>query len=319
MAAPTQEELQDAHCWEADDRIPRRPAMTEFRQATRLHHARWRVAHGLPIGTQPIVPEPGDPRTRLVGSRLRFDEARSAGATFVTPAALDAARRRVALVEPHQTFDHRRLWADLLWSPTLSFNLFGELAADTTLADRAVHTWWPDAPGSVREVRFAHSPGRWDWAYLHSLRAFAAAFVLERDDATNGVLGVSVRYHERSHPETPRPENHDRYREVAERSGAFRPGAIDVLLGRGDLCELWLEHLLLLSMLQHADGRWTWGRVVLVHPAGNVDVADQVARYRAMLADASTFAAITLEELLDSGALPPATTAAVGERYVVAR
>ncbi|MEX2274734.1 MAG: hypothetical protein WEA10_04085 [Actinomycetota bacterium] len=26
----------------------------------------------------------------------------------------------------------------------MSFNLFGDLAADIPLADRAVHTWWPD-------------------------------------------------------------------------------------------------------------------------------------------------------------------------------
>ena len=31
----------------------------------------------------------------------------------------------------------------------------------------------------------------------------------------------------------------------------------------------WLEHLLLLSMLQHPSGEWTWGRYVVVHPAGN--------------------------------------------------
>ena len=28
--------------------------------------------------------------------------------------------------EPHQRFDHQRLWGDLLWSPTLAFNLLGD-------------------------------------------------------------------------------------------------------------------------------------------------------------------------------------------------
>jgi len=49
----TREELEAAQCWEASDAVPRRPAMTQFRQQARLHQARWREAHGHPIGTQP--------------------------------------------------------------------------------------------------------------------------------------------------------------------------------------------------------------------------------------------------------------------------
>ena len=48
---PTKDELEAERCWEANDLVPRRPLMTEFRQRTRLHQARWREAHGHPIGT----------------------------------------------------------------------------------------------------------------------------------------------------------------------------------------------------------------------------------------------------------------------------
>ena len=37
-------------------------------------------------------------------------------------------------------YDHQRVWADLLWSPSLAFNLFGDLASDFVLADHAVPT-----------------------------------------------------------------------------------------------------------------------------------------------------------------------------------
>ena len=40
----TREELEAAQCWDPSDTVPRRPAMTEFRQRTRLHQARWREA-----------------------------------------------------------------------------------------------------------------------------------------------------------------------------------------------------------------------------------------------------------------------------------
>lgn len=303
-------ELEDAHCWEPEDHVPRRPEMTEFRRAVRLHQARWREAHGHPIGTQPIAPK-GDKPARPLGSRLPLEYARESGANFVTAGALAAAKARTSVVEPHQSFDHQRLWADLLWSPALAVNLFGDLAADLTLANRAVRAWWPDAPGKVREVRFVHSPGWLDPAYLNSLRAFDAAFVLD-----GGIVGVAVKYHERSKTEIPKPENLRRYLEVAKRSGAFKPRATDKVKGKSDLAVMWLEHLLLLSMLQHASGRWNWGRYVVVHAAGNTDVADECRRYRALLADESTFACTTIEELLDRGVLPAKTTAALRERYV---
>ena len=316
VAPISRELLEAAHCWERDDQVGGRPAMTELRRRLRYHQACWREAHGHPIGTQPIAPRPGDGRVRPVGSRLPLDHAVETGATFVTPGALAAARARTSFVEPHQTLDHQRLWADLLWSPTLAFNLFGDLAADTALADRAVHTWWPDAPGTVTEVRFAHSPARLDPAYLNSLRAFDAVFVLDLGDGGTGVVAVDTQYHEWAKPETPRPDNMGRYLEVAERSGVFAAGATDELRRRSPRAVTWLEHLLLHSMLQHPSGRYRWGRYVVVHPAANTDVADTCASYRRLLADDATFATTTLEALLDTGALPPATTVALRERYV---
>jgi hypothetical protein len=289
--------------------------MTEFRRRLRYHQAQWREASGHPIGTQPIVPREGKP-SRPVGSRLPLDYARETGATFVTAGALDAARTRTPVIEPHQSFDRQRLWADLLWSPAIGFNLVGDLAADLGLADRAVHTWWPDTPGTVSEVRFAHSPGRFDPAYLNSLRAFDAAFVLDLGDGTQGIIGLDTKYHEWMNPEIPKPSNLWRYWEVAGRSGVFEPGATDAVKGRSELCEMWLEHLLLLSMLQHVSGSWSFGRYVVVHPAGNTAVAEACDRYRALLVDQSTFSSVTLEKLLDTGALPAGTVAALRDRYI---
>jgi hypothetical protein len=315
-APPSQPELEAAHCWEADDRVPRRPAMTEYRRRLRYHQSQWRAAHGHPIGTQPIVPRPGAP-VRLVGSRLPLDYGRDTGAGFLTAGALAAARARTSITEPRQSFDHQRLWTDLLSSAALSFNLFGDLAADLTRADRAVHTWWPDAPGTVCDVHFAHSPGRLDPGYLNSLRDFDVAFVLDVGGGERAVVGVDTKYHERNKVEQPKPKNAVRNMEVSDRSGVFAPAARR-LLERSDLAVMWLEHLLLLSMLQHERGAWTWGRYVVVYPAGNTDVADAVARYRDVLTDDATYATMTVEALLATRALPAAATTALRERYLPA-
>lgn len=307
--------LKDTHCWEATDRVPKRPHMTSFRQRMRFHQAEWREAKGHPVGSQPMQPQPGKP-ARLVGSRLPLDYAEATGANFVTRTARDAAQARMAMVEPRQSIDRQGLWADLLSSTALCFNLFGDLAADRSLADRATHTWWPDAPGTVSDVRFEHSPGRLDLAYLGSLSAFTTAFVTDIGDGTQGVMGVWGRLHERGKRETPKPIRLAHYRAIADRSGVFAPEAFDAVNGT-DLTVMWLQHLLVLSKLQHPGDRWAWGRLVVVHPSGNVDYAEACERYRALLVDPSTFASVTIEDLLNANALPATTTAAVRDRYVL--
>src|SRR3954451_12464650 len=109
MTSPSDNELRAAFCWEADDLVPKRPEMTAFRRAARLHQARWREANGHPIGRQPMLPKPGN-TVRPVGSRLPLDHALQTGANFLSSGALDAARSRTDNPEAHQTFDRQRLW-----------------------------------------------------------------------------------------------------------------------------------------------------------------------------------------------------------------
>ncbi|HEU0242462.1 MAG TPA: hypothetical protein VFQ75_01060, partial [Candidatus Limnocylindrales bacterium] len=89
--APTSDELDAAWCWDREDALPRRPAMTAFRRRTRLHQARWREARAIPIGTQPYLPVEGRP-VRLVGSRMPLEYGRETGANLLTPGALASAR-----------------------------------------------------------------------------------------------------------------------------------------------------------------------------------------------------------------------------------
>jgi hypothetical protein len=97
----SRQELQAAHSWEADDQVPRRPEMTEFRRRLRYHQSHWREAHGHPIGSQPYAPRPDGGPARLVGSRFPLAYARETGANFLTAGALEAARARTSIIEPH--------------------------------------------------------------------------------------------------------------------------------------------------------------------------------------------------------------------------
>ena len=312
VRAPSREELEAAHCWLDHDEVPRQTEMTQFRREVRFRNAMWREANGYPIGTRRV--RPGTP-PRLIGSQLDLDFARESGATFLTAKALAAARTRTSFVEPHQIFDHQSFWADLLSSEALAVNLFGDLAADLNRADRAVHTWWPATPGRVTEVRFAHSPGRFDPSYSNSLRSFDALFVLALPDGSEGALAIDVTYREAVQRLGVKPSHMSRFVEIHDRSGAFKPGSAHEFK-RSRLSLIWLEHILLLSMLQHESSRWTWGRYVVVHPQGNTDVAAAIDDYRELLTDDATFASTTIEDLLNAKVLAPKTTAALRRRYL---
>ena len=310
--AISREELEVEHCWLGHDQVGGDPELTEFRRRVRHHHAIWRREKGYPIGTHRVRPgtEP-----RLIGSYLDLDFARESGATFLTDRARTAAQARAALVEPHQIFNQQSFWADLLSSEALAVNLFGDLAADLDHADRAVHAWWPATPGRVTEVRFAHSPGRLDPGYSNSRRYFDAMFVLELPDGSRGALAIDVKYREVVERKGVKPAHLPRFAEIHDRSGSFLSGSVD-LLPRSRLSMIWLEHLLLESMLQHDSGRWTWGRYVVVHPRANTNVASATNEYRKRLADDTTFTSATIEELLDATALAPKTGAALRRRYL---
>src|SRR5687768_11916772 len=211
IAAVSQEELEAAHCWLDHDRVPGRPELTEFRRAVRYHHAKWRDDNGYPIGTHRT--RPGAP-PRLVGSHLDLEFAGESGASFLTAKAVTAARDRTSYVEPHQNFYHQGFWADLLSSEALAVNLFGDLAADLDRADRAVHAWWPETPGRVTAVRFAHSPGRFDPSYSNSLRSFDACFVVSLPDGSDGALAIDVKYREAQQRQGVKPTHLPRFVEI---------------------------------------------------------------------------------------------------------
>ena len=91
----------------------------------------------------------------------------------------------------------------------------------------AAHCW--------EEVdRVPRQPGL-DLAYIGSLVALDAAFVLDLGDGTKGIIGLDTKYHERI-----KPIRLPRYLEVTEKSGVFGPQVIDAVNGT-DLLVMWLS------------------------------------------------------------------------------
>ena len=198
----------------------------------------------------------------------------------------------------------------------MCFNLFGACWADHHRATTALTAIWPDLPGTVENVRFEWSPGRLDPRLLNNKSAFDVASILDHPDGGRCVVGVETKYHEHANEETrPREDRLDRYLEVTEASGIFATGAVDELIGT-DLQQIWLDHLLVPSMLQAPGEGWAWGRFVLVAPARNPSFSNAATRYLACLTDDTTFAVATIEDLLAAGVLSTARREAFSDRYL---
>ena len=283
-----------AHCWFAVDRVPGDEATTAWKRLARFRQAHWRAALELAAGSHPYE---GGKAAKRVGSRIQLDLARESAANFLSAGALAAVHARLEAPEKHQMLSENRLWADLLSSMPLCFNMFGSLVWNQAAAQRMVQRCWPDLPAGHVRVRFEHSPGRCDPEFLGNKTAFDVAFEVE---AAGGVfvLGVEVKYHEHAAREAPpKAAALQRYIEVAERSNVFEPGWQAQVIGI-ELQQLWLDHLLVLSMIQHPSGRWSGGKFVLVYPAENASFHSAAARYRQVLRDTTTFDSRTLENMV---------------------
>lgn len=316
MDASFRQQLIAHHVLESVDRVAGDRETTAFKQRARLHQALWRAGQGFPEGTEPTRPRP-DAKSRPIGSRLEIDFAFATGANFLTEGARGAAQYRVSRPEPKQTLNADRLYADLLSSMPMCFNLFGPLWADPERAALAVRNWWPDAPGQLSTIRFEWSPGRQvPGRYLENRTACDVAFELAAPDGRRSLVGVETKYHEHCKPEAaPSADRVRRYLEVVGQCDIFRSGAVDALLGTR-LQQIFLDHLLVLSFLHDRTARYDWVKFVLVHPERNPSFANAGREYAELLSDASTFEVRTLESILADGSLPADASSAFRTRYL---
>jgi hypothetical protein len=316
---PTPHELRESLCWEDVDRVPNQPDVTAFKRRARLQQARWRERRGTAMGTHPYSGQGS--AVRSIGSRISSEEGKK-DANFLTPQIARAAEDRVNASQRLQTLNNERLYCDLLSSMPMCFNLFGSFAFDNEKATKAVRAWMPDCPGKVERIIFEWSPGRGDANYLGNRSAFDAAFILDLGGDAKGILGFETKYHEHlvgvplaRSAETARGQAQlARYEQVARTSGVFSAGTIPRLRD-GPLSQIWLDHLLLLSMLTNPE-KWAWGRFCLVYPQANPSFSAASKQYSQLLSKDGTFAALTLEQMVAADALDPEVRLAFKSRYL---
>ena len=246
-----------------------------FRACARLLQALWREEQDLAMGTHR---EPSG-RTRKIGSLLSASDAHD-GRNFLTPALAQLARVEVAYQEPGALIDQKRLFANLLSSNPLAFNLAGPWRIDHKLAAQVLRQLFPSLDiDSVEDVRFEHSPGRLDPLFTGDRSAFDVAVVYARSDGARGLLGVEVKYSETSFEPAP-PELRPSYERLAVYSTLYKEPH-HAALRVNPLQQYFREHLLAFAALEA--GLYAEAHLLVLTPHHNQLIQRSAALYRSFL------------------------------------
>jgi len=300
----TEEILKEHDCLEEIDKKESKQE-TKFKQRARLQQSIWRIEQGLSKGW--IIPsEKSNKKVRSSGCRIEYNKSNPSSYNFLDEQIVDEVNRRMRNPEPHQMIRKRRLWSNLLSSMPMCFNLFGMLRQDKLKSSSLLRKWIPDIPGNLYAIRFEWSPGRSiPGQFLENRSAFDCAIEFRTGNKTFGILGIETKYHEHAAKEKSITiKRLNRYKVIAKNSGIFKSGAIKEILG-SNLQQIWQDHLLVLSMLQHSSNKWNWGKFILVHPEKNPSFAEAGEKYKELLMNNdSTFEVRTIESVLKSEILP---------------
>jgi hypothetical protein len=273
--------LRQAHVFEPHD--------SRFRAAARLLQALWRERRKLPPGHHTNA----DGARRRLGSRLAANAAQS-GANFLTAETFAQARCDLAYREPGALFEAERMYANLLSSMPLAFNLLAPLKADKKLARRVFNQLAPGIARDITHIQMEHSPGRGDVTFTGDGTAFDAIAAGRAADGARTFTAIEIKYSESM--TEPEARLRARYDELSRSSGLYvEPD--DESLRRNPLQSLWRTHMLAQSMVDAE--LYDRGAFVLIAPRQNREVQRAAQAYAKRLASDERKVAFIKVELED--------------------
>jgi hypothetical protein len=282
---------------------------SQFQRLARVLQSIWRVEQGIPCG------EKRDKSgTRLLGSLLPMPRAEERLENFLTEQVREVVRAEVRnpLASKGKVYIKPRIFNNLLSSQPLCFNLFGELTYDLALASALVEGLSDGRFTDVTGIAFEYSPGRRDARYLNDGSAFDVFIRCRNASGGSSFIAVEVKYHENLIGTA--GAHKLRYDEVADLMGCF--SSDHKPLQSSPLQQIWRDHLL--AGITRIEDGYDDAMFVVLYPKDNAHVSAALSAYRQQLSCKSSFAAWTLEDLVDDlrGASEATWIDAFTDRYL---
>ena len=273
---------------------PQSPNDDSFTRRMRLHQSWYRAqVLKVPYGTGPKESD-----TSLYGNMLTEASAKD-GHNFLTHGIFGLVERRIPEGRGVEPF---RCLRNMLSSQPMCFNLFGELALDLSLATQLARALWGDHISRVTCVRIEWAPEPAE-EYLSDGTTFDAFIEYKTIDKKVGFIGIETKLTEPfsyTKPEEREKHRHkEEYLRWMKKPGApWKKDIVDDLVDKHN--QLWRDHLLAWSLLQHGSSKYTEGRLSVVYHPEDPHCGEVVKGYRALLRDKKTFSAFSLDEIVSA-------------------
>lgn len=262
---------------------------TRFAASARLLQSLWRSKRNLPAGTIP-----SDAGHIKIGSRLS-KKAADCGLNFLNPALIPLIRRELIFREEGALYSEDRLWENLLSSQTLCFNLFGSMKLDRALANSFFRKLFPGTIEEITNIRFEHSPGRYNPRITEDQTAFDVFIDYRRSDGNQGFLAIEMKYTEAI---SSSGSYHPSYDDLSDKFSLFEDGTSPELRN-GHCQQFWREILLAESTLAESN-KYTEYSFVIIHPSKNTQCTRAISTFTKHLVEPEKFSSISLETCIET-------------------
>jgi len=234
------------------------------------------------------------------GNRLAENYARSGKNFYPGLGVFEAVKKRY----PNYS---QGVYADMLRSEHIPFNIFIPLSANQHIAMKALNKLLGLNIGTIDEILIEHAPEEAK-TILQDHTSFDTYVEYTASNGDKGFLGIEVKYTELEYKLNPKSTEAKTlasesapYYSVAQRSGVFVSGAGDILK-QDNFRQIWRNQLLGEAQLLAPGNKFKDFKSVTLYPGGNKHFTDAIGAYTQYLEPAykQRVVGLTFEDLFDT-------------------
>lgn len=197
----------------------------------------------------------------------------------------------------------KQLYANLLRSEHIPFNLFIPLISDLEFAEKVLINLLSNTIKEITKVNIEYAPSPKE-IYLDDRTSFDTYIEYNHIDGNPGILGIEVKYTEKGYPLKKDSTEYEqinkknsKYWTVTKESGLFKEGVEDKLI-LNDYRQIWRNHILGESIRQVDKIKHFTS--ITFYPEGNIHFTKAISEYQGFLISSKNVFGITYEDYIST-------------------